>query len=209
MDPRDLGLNRSVSFDRDDLDLPASVDVLATDPGGLPFFARVSVELPFSSALWNEDAITQSGHQRQYFYAFLRFQADEEIKDMTGACDIFLDGDVAEIGVFELTIAFGQRYVELSFTGGDSLLRILLRVSPSIQQRFRELLQQAGGVAGLIFVEEDDFLLWTDRERTIRPDSQPYVDDDMDGFTAALLTKLNQLPEGDHGDQGIATTEHR
>lgn len=155
----------------------------------------------------------------------LRFPADDEINEYfeigCGVAGRVPPNEVVDLDMFNLYVFAGHHHVELGFTACNSLLSICLKRSCSIHRQFRDLLRRASGVAGLIDVESDDYdyLLLSDPTRVVRLDRQAFLNDqidpdaggtdyDVDGFTAALLIKLKHMAEGNHGDQGIATTDN-
>lgn len=169
------------------------------------------VVLPFSRdhnrTTEDEDRIIRTNQLGVCLGAVLQFPVDDEIRSLSGAIGINPEGPTADIGMFDLMIQAVCQYVELSFTAAFSLLSILIKNSPSIHQRFRDLLRDSGGVAGLIDIEEGDQFLWLadptqvvkiDRTVFLNPDFDPDrggTDYDVDGFTAALLIECDRLRE--------------
>jgi hypothetical protein len=81
--------------------------------------------------------------------------------------------EYASIGYIYLAVALGNRYGRLSFTAAGSDMSDMFVESESIQNRFLELLQTAGGLGGIIDIELEKYYVLGDPYRSIVIDIDP------------------------------------
>ena len=83
-------------------------------------------------------------------------------------------------------------------------MSLLFLESPSVRDRLSDVLRDAGGIAGVIDVETDEFRVLNDPAKSIRLDRRAYLQDDydpedggsdydVDGFAEALLTRYTRI----------------
>jgi len=175
----------------------------------IPFILNdgTQILLPFSSNFKMEPVSIPSGIGEIKLKTSLVFPLDEALYQycvvdlIVGQEPMVVEIDGCQygyVGTIYLTITTGNKYVELSFTAATSRMSKLFLASTSIQSTFQKLLSQTNGILGIIDIEEDEYLVLGDLNRTISIDFEGYIYDDeksllidIDRWTEALLSKLN------------------
>lgn len=178
---------------------PPSQSVAVVLPTGRRLVLPFEQDEAFEHNTTDGDHIIRSGVMGVRLRSILRFATDEEIRKQLDKNYIGFDGPIVELGYIYLHIDAGQLYVELSFLAAYSRLSIMFERSPSIHRRFLDILQDAGGVVGIIDTERDEhFLLLADPKQVVNVNYWDFVTDDctyidVDGLMTALSVECDRL----------------
>jgi hypothetical protein len=128
-----------------------------------------SVALPFTSA-WASGTVDLPFGGEARFETGLLFPLDDAIRESCiHQVEVIGGEEFAQVGYIYLTIRLGCLYAELSFLAATSGMSRLFVNSASIRGRFRELLDEGGGVAAWLDMEAGEFHSLAEPSRTFWP----------------------------------------
>lgn len=180
---------------------PSSQSVVVVLPTGQRLVLPFEQDEAFEHNIADGDHVIRSGEMGIRLRSILRFVTDEEIRKQLPEDYMGFDGPNVDLGYIYLHIDAGLRYVELSFRAAYSRLSIMFEHSSSIHRRFLDILNDAGGIVGIIDTERcEHFLLLDDPTRIVNINYWDFVTDscnylDVDGLMTSLLIECDRLRE--------------
>ena len=159
------------------------------------------MDVPYTSGLRYDPGLQRIAAKHVQLDTCLYFPVDDAVADYHANDSIIyppnIEGEVV-IGYIYLCITAGVHYARFSYGAAVSAMSRLFAESEAIHVRFLEVLENAGGIVGLINVEHYDFPMLHDPNRSITLLGwEDYLlgDDvfrtDIDRMMAHILTQLD------------------
>jgi hypothetical protein len=159
--------------------------------------------VPVTSNLkFNQTVVLEKVKQGITLDLILCFPLDAEVNKYYQEAKVRLLPDQlgAPVGYIYLWIDAGHQFVSFSYTAATSSMSLLLANSNAVHQRFLEILNAAGGIIALIFVEEYECpILGSTDQKIISPDEETYwfesEDTVVEDINRKLEFTLGQIPD--------------